>query len=127
MLVFGGGVRVQPPRFYREDTWAFDGTRWVEIESQDHPSPRRYPAMGVDALGGHWYVYGGTIDSQDLDDLWRFDFATDTWTQLEDPMPPPRGFAASEWDPRTQSLTVFGGLEQPNFASYADGWRLRPQ
>jgi hypothetical protein len=127
MLVFGGGVRVVPPLMHLDDTWAFDGTDWVEITSAEHPSARRFPAFGVDAASGSWYVTGGTVETEDRDDVWRFDFATDTWTQLEDPELPPRGFASGEWDPVTRSLYVFGGLTQPNFSALSDGWRLRPE
>jgi hypothetical protein len=129
MLVFGGGVRVVPPRVYLDDTWAFDGTEWVELPfaAGEHPSERRFSANGVDPTTNIWYLHGGTVDEEDRDDLWRFDFATSTWQQMNDPDPPPRGFASGEWDPRSGALHVFGGLTQPIFESLSDGWRWRPE
>jgi hypothetical protein len=127
MLVFGGGVRVVPPLMHLDDTWAFDGTDWTEIVSDTHPSARRFPANGVDPETGAWYVTGGTVEESDRDDLWKFDFATDTWTQLEDPELPARGFSAGDWDPRSRALHVFGGLAQPDFSALSDGWRVRPE
>jgi hypothetical protein len=127
MLVFGGGVRVVPPRMYLDDTWAFDGTDWVEIAGAEHPSERRFSANGVDPETNTWYLHGGTVDEEDRDDLWRFDFAAETWTRLEDPLPPARGFAAGAWDPRSRALHVIGGLTQPFFSALADGWRMHPE
>lgn len=129
MFIFGGGVQVVPPFEHREDLWAFDGNDWEEITpAGDGPSKRRFPAHGVDEVNGAWYLFSGTIEEQDLPDLWRFDFATETWTELPDQdLPEPRGFPASVWDPTTRSLAVFGGLTRPITAALTDGWRFRPE
>lgn len=129
MFVFGGGVRVVPPFEHREDLWAFDGSEWTELTpSGDVPGKRRFPAHGVDVENGAWYLFSGTVEEQDLADLWRFDFATEQWTRLPDQdLPEPRGFPSSVWDPTTRSLVVFGGLTRPITAALTDGWRFRPE
>ncbi len=126
MLVFGGSVRAVAPYQLLSDTWAFDGVDWTEITG-DHPSERRFGAPGVDPTTGSWFLFGGTRETDDFDEIWRFDLVSSTWTLLPVTMPPARGFPASAWHGPTGALYVFGGLGQPNYTGFHDGWRFRPE
>lgn len=124
ILLFGGGVRAIPPFEHRDDTWAFDGTDWVRIEGPG-PSARRFPAGALDPAGRAWFVFSGTIESEDPPDLWRFDLDRDLWTEIDSTeAPDARGFAAAAWDPTSDSMIMFGGLTQPVVRARTDGWRF---
>jgi N-acetylneuraminic acid mutarotase len=57
-------------------------------------------------------MFGGRANGQALDELWRYDLATDTWTQLEPPAPRPQarfGHVAA-WD-EAVGLTIWSGQQ----------------
>lgn len=55
MLMFGGRNLTQ---FYN-DTWAFNGSSWVQVPTASAPSPRNNFAMTYDARSGSVILYGG--------------------------------------------------------------------
>ncbi len=83
------------------DVWRLDpeAQTWTEVvtTSTTIPSGRRYPWVAF-APDQSFFVYGFGSDSGRgegfLGDLWRFELATGTWTELDDVNPPSaRGFA----------------------------------
>jgi hypothetical protein len=126
MLLFGGAVSVYPTPRHLDDLWAFDGAAWSKLEPGEHPSPRRVSANGFDDERRAWIVFGGTIESEDFADLWRFDAATNTWASLSSAgAPAARGFASAGWDPVVDALLVMGGLDQAQAEGLSDGWMLK--
>ncbi len=126
MLVFAGTQNEEQNTGHRNDLWAFDGTTWTELQpSGGPPPPRRVAAGGFDPVRRRWVVFGGTVETSDLGDLWMLDVASLTWTQLPSAgAPPARGFASAGYDPGTDSYFVVGGLQQPSDVTVADGWKL---
>jgi len=124
MLMFGGELGVGAPL---DDLWSFDGADWKKLApSGATPPKRRVPAHAFDARRRRWFLFGGTVDTKDLKDVWVFDAATLTWTQLpDDTAPKARGFASSGYDPVSDSFFVFGGLLQPSDVAMKDGWQVK--
>ncbi len=95
MVLFGGdhGVPVScaPQTDFVGDTWAFqpDCDNFVELKPADAPKRRGRHATAADAT--RMIVHGGrsrqgTSGDYDVyDDTWSFDFATDTWSELDAP------------------------------------------
>jgi len=109
MIVFGG-------RSYHEyfnDLWALKldpgGEYWEEISvSGPRPAPRKQAAMVYDPVNDRLLLFGGALGDNNfsVNDLWSFDFATGTWTELgPDPAPCPRHGMRAVYDPGlSQSL-----------------------
>jgi hypothetical protein len=67
-------------------------------------------------------MFGGRADSKALDELWRYDLDTDSWTQLEPPAPRPEarfGHVAA-WD-AAQGLLIWSGQHTAD-RFYDDMW-----
>jgi hypothetical protein len=119
-LLFGG-----MSESHLDDLWIFDGTNWSPADVASPPPGRRVPAAGFDAERRLWLVFGGTIETEDLADLWQLDAASLVWTRLDvDGAPPARGFTSAGWEPIAGALVVAGGLDQPGLNAFADGWLL---
>lgn len=115
-----------------EDLWAFDPERnaWTELgASNAGPGGRSGSTLWID--DGLLYVFGG-IDSffQTYNDLWTYDFATQTWVELipnlEATSPPPRHEALSGGVACGGQVTLYGGetvTEDFNFLTLPDTWR----
>ena len=133
MLVFGGAF-FGP--FFSDfsaygDLWAYDvdHNRWTELQASNAgPSPRSRPSAWV--VDDKLYVFGGiTSFFQVLNDLWVYDRAANTWTELI-PLgaagsPPPRPEAMI--GARGERLVIYGGEsidEQFHFSVLADTWEL---
>lgn len=107
VLLFGGtnGTAVD------NDTWAFNGTAWTELQPPTAPPARSGavlvddPALNADVLfGGNGT--GGTL----LNDTWTFQDGR--WRQTLTPTAPPaRAGAFAGYDPSLDSVVVFGGSD----------------
>jgi hypothetical protein len=127
MLLFAGTADEVTSANHFNDLWAFDGTAWTELHpTGGPPPPRRVAAGGFDAAHRTWLVFGGTIETQDLGDVWLLDVANLTWTNLPNfGAPPARGFASSGFDPSSNSYVIVGGLQQPSSVTLTDGWKMQ--
>jgi N-acetylneuraminic acid mutarotase len=128
MLVFGGVQQISPIPRELDDLWAFDGSTWSQLQpAGDHPKGRRATANAFDELHRRWIVFGGTVEVDDLNDLWTFDAKTSTW-QSWSPMgdvPSARGFASAGFDAIEGTVLIFGGYTQTLDLALADGFTLK--
>lgn len=121
LILFGGvGLDAEGQVAYLEDTWAFDGTSWTELDVAPGPSPRQNVAYA--SLDGALYLHGGaTREAGRLDDGWRFDGAS--WTALPAGAPSQRAGSLTAVD---GALLFTGGSTPGAFAGVlrldADGW-----
>ncbi|HLS94544.1 MAG TPA: kelch repeat-containing protein [Sphingobacterium sp.] len=76
--VVGGFVRNEG---VVNDGAGFNGSTWSDIA--DFPGTARQMAVGF-AIDGKGYVGTGSTGSDDLNDFYRFDPATNTWTKIAD-------------------------------------------
>ncbi len=126
LLLYGGATSVFPSGAQLTDLWAFDGAEWTELTmSGALPPPRRWSMDGLMPARNLLVMYGGTTEAMDYDDLWTLDLESLTWTEHTLPESPGRrGGAASAMVPERDALLFFGGLGQPDFRAFADGWYL---
>lgn len=139
ILLFGGNdgpiVSQIPRAAYRDDSWIFEpGLGWIELDVQG-PSARGRTGSTLDRAGGRALVFGGryrpeeqTGDYTLFDDLWAFDFASRTWSQIDDggSGPSPRFFPAVQWSDEEEALYVYGGFTNTDalvFQSSRELWR----
>lgn len=120
--VFGGDdgpiVNQIPKASYRDDTWLFEpGLGWSDVSTAG-PSARGRHAVAYDSAAQRMLIFGGRYRPSDVggdytlyNDLWAFDFAARSWTQLSDGSggPAPRYFAAAAFDAESDTFYVYGG------------------
>lgn len=69
----------------------------------------RFGACLAPLDGNSLLLFGGDSGSGRLGDTWRYDIATNTWTQILGPGPSPRRWAAMAQHGATGVLVLFGG------------------
>lgn len=93
-ILFGGGTKDfnETEIGIKNDTWAFDleSMTWSQLDTINSPSPRGYLNMVYDTKANQTVLMGGSYgagggDSWEdilLNDTWRFDYSTKTWTDV---------------------------------------------
>lgn len=96
------------------ETWTFESASgtWERVETASAPSPRFMHAMAYDPNRRRVILYGGTDGDDSLGDLWVFETATATWTELSDDGPPSRMLHGMVFESHRDRLVVFGGRYQ---------------
>lgn len=123
IVIYGGNdgpvVNQRSSAQFRKDTWVFEpGIGWTEVVSDTDPGKRgRYAA--VNDGNGRMLIFGGrfrkknTTGFYDLfNDVWAFDFADRTWTELDDgsgDAPDARYYPAGAWDASAGRFYIWGG------------------
>lgn len=88
-------------------SWAWDGSVWTTVSSQDHPSPRISHAVTYDEARESIVLFGGTGMAGGLGDTWIYDDGQ--WTEVMPAQSPaPRAGHSLAYDP-VQELTVLVG------------------
>jgi len=83
LMMFGGTYSGTSPQVY-DDTWTFDWDTesWRLLEVEPHPPQRMdYGIVYVPELEG-FILFGGWNMGGRLGDMWLFDCASQTWTEL---------------------------------------------
>jgi len=86
------------------------------------PPARRDHSLVIDSEGRMVFLFGGRAGSQQLDDLWAYDVAANTWTQLAPAgaFPPARFGHNAVFDAAGARMLVFGGQAGGSF--FNDIW-----
>ena len=127
-LVFFGGDRAPPemciPRYdYVDEVWAFqlDCNSWELVSENNGPAPRGRVAVAHDTMRERMLVFGGRSETptgafENYNDVWAFDLASDTWSQVTTAGTPPsaRSSAVAGYDAARDRLLVFGGNTSTN-------------
>ncbi len=111
-----------------DDTWAFDfaADRWTDISPARRPLRRCLHRAAYDPTRDRMLLYGGCASGAGpcpLDDLWSFDLAANTWTQLAGG-PPGREFYGVGFDAEMDRMVIFGGRRHS--ARRGDVWMFDP-
>jgi len=91
----------------------------------EHPEGARY-GHTTTAFDNKLWVYGGTDGNSVFNDLWRYDPAVNTWTQVFPRGVQPAGRAFHTTTPAGDGLVVCGG-ENPLGVGYLNGAFLLPR
>lgn len=110
-------VEVAPLRWLDRQTWTTAG-----------PEAREHAAMVVDAGGGRIVMIGGSgyaPQGTPLGDVWQYELATSTWTELtpSGDVPPPAGSRRVAQVPGEPTAYLFGGYGD-GFALFDDLYRV---
>jgi hypothetical protein len=80
VLLFGGGYVETSPQVAFNDTWSFDGSRWIELQPATRPPVRMDAKMVFDAARGRVVMTSGAW-TQFLTDTWAWDGGRSITTQ----------------------------------------------
>ncbi|GAB4817934.1 hypothetical protein N2152v2_004980 [Parachlorella kessleri] len=81
---FGGRSGIDMGEGSLDELYAFDvaTNRWSKVEPRGGVCPPRRSYHAMVSQGGKLYVFGGCGEAGRLNDLWEFDTASGTWSQL---------------------------------------------
>ena len=127
VVVFGGLARLTSGGVGRSnETWIFNPTNdgWTQVAtSTTGPTPRTNAGMTYDPISGRVLMFGGLDDNQELDDMWSFDVATQSWTQLRPAhIPPARFWTRMIFAPDRGQVVLFAGTPRGSGARFDDTW-----
>jgi len=98
------------------DIWEWDGANstWTDVTPEgDKPSARSGHAMVYDSGRGKVVLFGGEDDDNSLNDIWEWDGANSTWTDVtpEGDKPSARNDHAMAYDSIRGKVVLFGGSD----------------
>jgi N-acetylneuraminic acid mutarotase len=113
---------------YYSDTWVYDGSSWSQVTvSGQSPSARALHAMGYDPTNGTILLFGGrSATGSPLNDLWRFDPDTATWTEITDTGPSARFGHSLAYFSNIGAFVLVGGTEDAGDTILDDTWLYLP-
>jgi hypothetical protein len=97
MYLFGGCVQAGNSLMGLDDLWEWDGTSWVQVQTDVSPSARSRAAMAYDPFRKSLILFGGLnndvplLEGSWLDDTWEWNCSTRQWSQLHPSSSPPSG------------------------------------
>jgi hypothetical protein len=98
---------------------------WAPLRSAGGPAPREDHTWTVDAGGTVAWLFGGRDGGREYADLWRFDLASATWTEVavDGRRPSARFGHAAAWVPDV-GLVIFAGQQGADF--FDELWAFDP-
>lgn len=97
---------------YLNDTWIFNGTDWMQIDTADAPPVRSAAGMTFDRTMQKMVLFGGYNGNQYLGDTWIWDGVSQTWTQATpQTQPTPVTLPMMFMDPVSFRAEMIGGFD----------------
>ena len=108
-LVQFAGFTEESRRFQDTQAFSLNANNWTDLTPAGaKPQIRCLLTGAYDAAGKRLIIYGGQRNGP-LDDLWAFDFASRTWTELTPATRPTGRFFVSRFIDRSNRFLIFGG------------------
>lgn len=139
-VLFGGRCgdnRCTPSGRPLGDTWTYklSTNTWTEKTPAVSPPARMQHHMAYDAENGLVILFGGiktdsyasgsVTEETVLDDLWIYDVASNTWTEIpQGTRPEKRYVGAITYDPLNKVIVLYGG-NGPGKKGKGDVWQLK--
>ncbi len=118
----------QMPLVWFNDLWKLDlrTLTWTQITplSQLPPAREFHTATYIPA-GNYMVVYAGYADEMDYGDLWKYDFATNSWSQIlpSGEQPWSREAHSAFYSSSNNSIVIFGGNNH-SLRYFGDMWEF---
>lgn len=109
-LVQFAGFTEEARRFQDTQRFSLTNNQWTDLAPAGPlPQIRCLLTAAYDPAGKRMIIYGGQRSGA-LDDLWAFDFASRTWTELTPTTRPAGRFFATSFVDRSNRFLLFGGV-----------------
>ena len=133
LLIFGGGQLTSNFSSFipYNDLFSYDlkSNTWEQITPNNNPPPARlFHSSAFDAKRRRLYIFGGggasAFQGPFYNDMWYFDFATKTWTEVptNSTFPARRIKAVFVYDAENDRLVMMGGHDDTSLGNTADVW-----
>lgn len=133
-VLHGGRCMDNAPKcangYYRPnpDTWVYrySTNTWTKMNPAGGPGPREQQVMYYDPVNRGIVLFGGrTLDGTLKNDLWFYDYPSNTWTDITPATSPSaRVLAAATYDPKAGLGVLFSG-NSPTGYTMSDIWALK--
>ncbi len=126
-VLFGGGGRVGGRITIFNDTWEWDGKRWVRVPTTSGPAGRSGHAMAYDISRKKTVLFGGSVLVNgkwvNTSETWEWDGKN--WVRINPSISPPaRSGHAMAYDVSRKKTVLFGGWNGSGTRPvlYSDTW-----
>ncbi len=120
IIMYGGLTDANVDPRILNDTWAYDPqtATWTEMSPVISP-PRTYGCrMIYDTQNQAMLLWGGNLPQTigaKLDDWWKYEYQSNTWTKIEtENKPPMRYWQYMAYDPKIGKVVMYGGSPEAN-------------
>jgi len=114
LLVFGGYNGE-----YMNDMWRYslEDNAWNQMETKAASSggPPKRRSHGMTIIKNTIYMFGGANGDKTLADLWKFDIASSSWTELSSSNRPSRRSRMAFISDGQSNMFMFGGFDSANY------------
>jgi hypothetical protein len=119
VLVFGG---ISSPSWQvTDDTYAWNGSAWTQLQPTSRPSPREEAGIAYDPIRNRVVLFGGRDDlGTAFGDTWEWDGMN--WLQRSPAAAPPPCKGALAYDPATHQVVQLGGDSVGGTQALSWGW-----
>ena len=128
VILFGGKTEYQAESSsYKNDTWVYnlDANTWMEVKPPAAPAPRSSNLV-YDAESDRIILYCGFNMSDpsttSMDDIWAYDFNTNTWMQMLAKGPAGHHNCKMAYDSESDRVILFGGIDAFSYKVFQDTW-----
>lgn len=73
VVLFGGLTETKPPAVSDNDTWEYDGSTWVQVNTAHSPPVRSWHSMVFDSRRNVTILHGGSTGGSAFNDTWEYD------------------------------------------------------
>lgn len=109
------------------DTWSyhFGSNTWTNMTPSLSPPERMGASCFYDPISDSVLVWGGAQPMGALDDLWAYDYGTNSWSEVNQlTRPLGRAYGSMAIDPTTGVAVLFGGASMSG--TLGDTWVVQP-
>jgi len=111
-VLFGGTSGNTPETFGLQDTWIFDMKTLTWTQKENGPPNHGGGSMVYDSKADRMLLFGGFDyeKNEATNDLWSYDYNTDTWTELTPAISPVgRNYPSMAYDSKADKVILYGG------------------
>ncbi|HET7711837.1 MAG TPA: kelch repeat-containing protein [Thermoanaerobaculia bacterium] len=130
VLLFGGSTMIDAgtrKSYDLNDTWTWDGQRWIQLYPATVPTGRSIHVMVYDSNHSRVLMFGGRNGRDILNDTWAFQ--NGDWRRLDTPASPPgRTHAGAAFDSVRDRVVLYGGFtisaDGKTTTTFTDTWEF---
>jgi len=124
VILFGGN-----DGSLRNDTWAYSPAfnMWTQMNPSTKPPVRYYHSMVYDSVIDRIIMLGGSFSTGYWDDVWTYDYNTNTWEKREpSSKPSARWYHSRAYDSESDRVIMFGGWDSTGYSGETWSYELSP-
>lgn len=125
IYLFGGSYSFEKDIWKYNDTWAWDGSNWQQIQVNNQPTIRDSAAIAYDPVHHNVLLYGGASIAAPLNDTWIWN--GEVWIEQHPAHQPGKDrtfeYPQMVFDTNRQQVVMVGSARDfPNPNSYTETW-----